>query len=827
MKLVTINEAEAIIEPFWDGGSSEYPTDKYSLLSEYTVTMAPGADATVSQLWYCAEVSIRSAAPKQAAVILSRPCEICLDGYDVFRVFGALPGNMRLRVRACIDGNMVTVIDGYAGTNDTDEIDGAVCGRKLTALELSFESANGRPCSAVLMWLGLSNHAAQRRMEERKCHWPTDWPGHFLPDPGKPTPQIGIYINPEELAALRGRLRQGGAGAVYGKIRKQALQDAAIVPEEIISTFVPFPNQFCRRRDMAHRGFAEAMERVAFVGLVEEDNGLCRMACRMALSAACCGNWCESVMGTFPGATWHHRAFTEEVYSQACALVLDWAGHCLTPHGRQVITDAIAMKGLPRIESDFKRMEYIRHMNQGIVFSTGRIAGLIALSRDFPRYRAQVSEAGADLMEMLENYIRNDGGALEGIGYLDFTLCNVMRALKALSGWHGVPFPEYVPEVVKRTGNFALAMHSTTSGGTVLLPLGDALVNETVSPVLAAAYFGITGSPVWREIYRKADACRKKTPDIFQALFHADGLDCEDRALPAASGLAVFNDIGYASLRGCMETVGPTLFFYCSGPLSFGHYHEDKGSFILEAGGEVLAMERGITRYSDPQSKHMKRAEYHNLLYPENEGGTRLSQPPGVPGGRLGLALFRDGLALLASSQKDAWAAGVFDTNIRRVVSPGPGLYIIDDEITMAEARPMTFNINSPHRAREAHDGSWRIEAAGADLRVLPLNWNPVTAFAGTDGVDGASCPAYRLGLTAQCARTHRLLTLLEVLPAGGGSRYQCKTTSENTIEVASESMTIGLDAGAPGILRMRLQDAVSTIQKAACREITWDFGEG
>ena len=826
MRLIPVNEAEAIIEPFWDGGSSEYPKDKYSLLSEYTVTAAPGADATASQLWYCAEVSIRSAEPGRAAVILSRPCDIEIDGYDVFRVFGALPKNMRLSVRARIDGAAVAVIDGYAGTNDTDEIDGAFSGRKLTALELLFESADGKPCSAVLMWLGLSNRAAQERMEQRKCAWPPDWPGHFLPDPGKPAPQIGIYLGAEELAELRGRLRQSGAGAVYGRIREKAREDAAIVPEEIIGTFVPFHTQFCRRRDRSRPGLAEAMERLAFVGLVEENNAMCRLACRMALSAACCSHWCESEMGAFPGATWHHRSFTEEVYSQSCALVLDWAGHCLTPYGRQVITDAIAMKGLPRIESDFKRMEYIRHMNQGIVFSTGRIAGLIALSRDYPRYRTQVSEAEADLMEMLGLYICDDGGALEGIIYWNFTLSNVMRSLKALSGWHGVPFREYVPEIVERTGKFALAMHSTTSGGSALLPLGDALVNETVSPALAAAYFNITGMPEWKEIYGKADASRKTAPDIFQVLFHTEALGCGNTALPAASGLTVLNDIGYASLRGCMEAVGPMLFFYSSGPLSFGHYHEDKGSFILEAGGESLAMDRGITDYSDPESKHMKRAEYHNLLYPESEDGIKLAQPPGVPGGRLGPALFRDGLALLASSQKDAWASGVFDTNIRRVVSPGPGLYVIDDEIDMPEARHMTFNVNSPHLACEAQDGSWRIEAAGVVLRVLPLNWKPVKAFAGADGVDGASRPAYRLGLTAQRAWAHRLMTLLEVLPAGGDSRYQCKTASENAIELVSEGLTLGFDTGTPGTLRVRLRDACGAVYSAVCREMIWEFGE-
>lgn len=80
---------------------------------------------------------------------------------------------------------------------------------------------------------------------------------------------------------------------------------------------------------------------LAFIGLLDRNVEMSLMAVRMALSAAHCEYWCQSIMGQFPGATWHHRSFTEEAYTSACALVLDWAGFCMTPFAKQILRDAI------------------------------------------------------------------------------------------------------------------------------------------------------------------------------------------------------------------------------------------------------------------------------------------------------------------------------------------------------------------------------------------------------------------------------------------------------------------------------------------------------
>lgn len=65
MIITPVNEAEAIVDAFWDGGSSEHPQDKISLLSQYTISIPDGTVGSVEQIWLlCAyNLSARPLAP--------------------------------------------------------------------------------------------------------------------------------------------------------------------------------------------------------------------------------------------------------------------------------------------------------------------------------------------------------------------------------------------------------------------------------------------------------------------------------------------------------------------------------------------------------------------------------------------------------------------------------------------------------------------------------------------------------------------------------------------------------------------------------------------
>ncbi len=344
-----------------------------------------------------------------------------------------------------------------------------------------------------------------------------------IPQPQGFAPEIGIFFSPGDLDELRAKLLTGHLAPAFAALRAQAEKDMRLNPEAEVGRLVPWPLRiFGRKRDLSKTMTAGVMERLAFVGLIDQNMDMSVMAARMALSASHCEHWCESPMGVFPGSTWHHRSFTEEVYARACALVLDWAGFCFTPHGKQIVRDAIIMKGLPRMESDFKRMEYIRHMNQGIVFSSGRIIGALSLLPAHPRYRSLVEEAERDLHEMIDDYVRPDGGTLEGIAYWNYTFSTSMPVFYALARYHGQSFKEYATPSLIKTGDYALGMLSITGDGTTYLPVNDAHADQRLSRGLVAAYCRLSNRPEWPNLYATItqvdSANHQDVPDLYDLI---------------------------------------------------------------------------------------------------------------------------------------------------------------------------------------------------------------------------------------------------------------------------------------------------------------------
>jgi hypothetical protein len=824
MRIVAINEAEAIIEPYFDGGSSEHPTDKYSLLTEYALETAPSSQATIFQQWHAVIVQVDKAVPGEAAAAMQRACDVRIDAYDIFRVFIGMPRWMRMTVRATIDGAEQVLIDSAAGVDTNDEYDGPMSGLHLTSLRLEFSVTEPRPAYANMFWLGVSNRADQARMEARLRQSPytPDWPGALAPQPAGAVPEIGIFFGADELPALRQKLTAGYLAPVFEQLRQQARKDMQLNPEAEIGRYAPWPLRiFARNRDMTKTLTAGVMERLAFVGLIDGDREMSVMAARMALSAAHCEYWCESPMGVFPGASWHHRSFTEEIYCRACALVLDWAGFCFTPHGKQAVRDAIIMKGLTRIESDFKRMEYIRHMNQGIVFSSGRIIGTLALLPAHPRYRHTVEEAERDLHEMIDDYVHADGGTLEGMAYWNYTFGTSMPLVYALARFHGQTLKEYATPSLVKTGDYALGMLSITGNGTTYLPVNDAHPDSEYSPELIAACGQISSRPEWPNLYAHLMQAALPQPDLYHLILApADVVAPRPVVEPK---FAAFPDVGQVSTIRHDPALGYTHFHLCSGPAFWGHYDEDKGSFILEAGGEVLAMDRGVSGYDHPEANLMGFASRHNVLYPERPDGAEVHQPTDVPGARLTSAFDRDGVVMLASDNAAAWAPGLFARNMRRVYSPRPDLFIIDDEAQLPEALALSFRLNTLSPVQLA-DGECRVAGTRASLRIVPLNWTPAQAECAPLGLDGHLRPVNLLRLVTPVAQSHRLLTAIEIIPAGAQPRWQ-RSASAQVIEWSGGDEVLRLvphDAQ----LTVTFIRAGKTLSAAICLDGTWQIQE-
>ena len=761
---IPINWAESIFEPFWDTGESYKEHGKYNRLTDYSIN-AGGNTAEIRTAWNGVNVIIEKQ-DSPDPVVLERDCQLSVQGYEVCRLFAAVPKAIAFRILGRVDGKERILLEAN-GNDTTGEYDGSLNGKLITHIRLEFRKKGEGPGVVTLYWLGLANAAKQAELDAGVSPYDDSWEGCFS-EGFEIKPALGLYFDEEELEKLRLKIKKPPFNSVADKLREEANKDMELNPEALIGTYLPHPDRrWVRDREMKHPSLSAPMERLAFIGLLEKNPAMLKMACRMALSTAHCQYWCESIIGVFPGATWHHRSFTEEEICRSVALVLDWAGTLLTWHGKNILYDAIIQKGLPRIESDFKTVEYIRHMNQGIVFSSGRIIALMALSRRYPRYESWLLDAEKDLREMVDAYIGSDGGTLEGPGYWSYTFRHTLPLVYILARHHGMALKDYAWDKLRLTSAYALAMVSEVGGGIRHLPVNDAH-QSVFPPVVAALFVRMLGDTPWKRIYSRLIKELPESVDKDFLIMAPEGFmeeEPEDRPV-MEDGFICLNETGQTALRR-PSPLGRIHLHLVSGPNYFAHSHGDKGSIILEADGKPLLIDRGACTYNNPYIGTIGKSSVHNLFYPETPQGRSFSQrPESCGGGRLVRSQYTEGHLFYETDLTDAWEAGIFKKCLRRVHSSYPLLYAVEDEVLFERPTASSFRLNTYGRI-EKKANYWTIREGDIQLAVYPVKDVPCKDVYGEEGWDAELRTVSQLRLYIEKREAVSLLTLLEISRPG------------------------------------------------------------
>ena len=787
MRNIRINEAESIFEPFYDGGDSYPGHRKYACLSEYTVDTHGGG--RVEQTWWTAKVVVfgrKQESAKTAPVIIERECRLDIREYDVFRVFAIVSKDIRFSVICRVDGIDTEVICS-TGYGVSKEYNGMISGDEITKIRMEFENLSTQDASGELIWLGLSNATREKKMLEKKSPYAKEWEGCFkdtaeialqtgdIRKASAIVPQTGLYFDAEELEELRRKVKMPGFRESMDRLREEAHAAMEIEPEKEIGTFVhrQKTKRFVRERDQGRPSLPEIMDKVAFVGLIDEDMEMLRMACRMALSVAHCEYFCESIMGVLPGATWHHRSFSEEAVCKALIKVLEWAGGLLTWHGKNIIYDAIIMKGLPRLDADIKTMDYMWKMNQGPVFASCLVIVNLALQKRYPRYGVRAEEAERDLLTMWENYVQSDGGSAEGPSYWGYTLRSMIEALYLLARYHGKTLEDYIPSSIRKSSEYAYACLS--DAGDYFVPVNDAHPQANYSSDVLNFLARMNVGDIWKVKSNLALECSEKMGGdlinhlIFGQRYEVEQLDLKRGECAGYASLPITDcpveliDLpvtGHTTLRRKTEDLGTVGLHMISGLVTFGHAHADKGSFVLEAAGKALLIDRGVCDYDNAYASQIGRSELHNLVTAVKER-QHLSQSTKDPncGGTVMEAKYEDNIFLYITDVTACWN-GVFEQNIRKMHSHDPYHYVIEDNIKIKPEYEVCFVLNTYGEIREEATG-YVIEDSGTQLVVQTKNWKPERAEYGGCGTDGNGRPVNRLCLYIGGAKEYALITEL------------------------------------------------------------------
>lgn len=760
MRNVMINEAESIFETYWDWGESYPEHQKYNALDKYQIKK--DENARVEVIWCGVAVYLNCKGEGDVTkVSMARHCDFDITYFDVFRFFGIIPKDILFRINCVIDGEKKTVIEQY-GKGECGEYDGRISGEKITEFELEFEFSKRGNSSATLKWLGFSNLERQMEMESRKSPYDAEWEGCFEENP-EIKPLTGIYFDEEELKELRKKVEKEPYFTMMQKLRAQAEEDMKLEPEKDIGTYIGIMDKRWRReRDRIDKkqDIVRPMERLAFVGIIDGNMEMLKMACRMVLSISHYTYWCESIMGVFPGATWHHRSFSEEMICVACCKVLEWAGSLLTWHGKNIVYDAIIMKGMPRIQADIKTVDYIWYMNQGVIFDSSWILTLIFLQKRYPRYAYDLGYAEKSLIEMWENYCDKDGGVAEGPHYWHYTISNTINSIRMLAKYHNKTLAEYAPESIKRSSKYALCMLSDINQKTEVIPINDAHTGVSYSAAVSAFFAELTDDRRWD--YSFAIAIQKAVPAQELIIFGKEFDEIPEFKLEEEYINLEYS--GHTSLRRYDENVGFTRLFIQNQPILFSHTHQDKGSFVLEAASKPVLIDRGVCDYSNSYILTIGMPDQHNLLIPEREGFPYKQHKSDVKySGKLIESSFEGNVFKYSVDLSNVWEEDVFEKNIRSFFSDNAKIFIVTDEVVCKDKTALSFRLNTYGDISE-ENGVYIIDCDGVKLKVEPINWKPEKAVYGGFGVDSEMRTVNQLALYVNPVKEIRLETKLEIL---------------------------------------------------------------
>ena len=268
-------------------------------LSDWTIDGADSGD--LEETFHTIKCSWPGGRP--LAMVMRREVEIDVDGYDLLVLCVQSMRSTAITVRAIVDGSPRVIVDQAAGNDAGQELEGQIGGRRISALEIELADPGDMPGAADLFWLGVTDSAARDARRQRVLPYPDDWHDLLVADADRPAaePQLGLFFDAADLERLRARVQGSTWGPVYGRLRDLAHSYRGSEPWRGIGhTINNYPVRNGHRGDglnTPHNWIDIAAMRIcAFVGLLDDDRELMRIALHHALAAAHCDVWTPGFM---------------------------------------------------------------------------------------------------------------------------------------------------------------------------------------------------------------------------------------------------------------------------------------------------------------------------------------------------------------------------------------------------------------------------------------------------------------------------------------------------------------------------------------------------
>jgi len=559
-------------------------------------------------------------------------------------------------------------------------------------------------------------------------------------------------------------------------------------------------------------------EEVAFAAILSADADLGRRAAAFLLAGL-------AEEGPWMGPS-HHRHYPELnadlILAERCkrvAAALSWAHAWLTDAERRQIRQVLHDRGGAVIFADAERGAWWSNgynSNWTAVLNSGLGLAAMAVAPDYPAAARQWLARASDVALAMLDLAAEEGAGIEGIGYWVYCFSSLFDLADALGAagvrtllrhpcWQrSVEFPLYhvLPDLSGWL-NFGDCGFPGLGGSALFYGLASRL-GDCRAQWLANR---ISGAPPgckvgWRDLVWCDPGLPEQSP--------AD--------LPPAR---LFHSAQLAMLRSDWSGDAVQVVLK-GGSNAWSHCHLDLNSFLINAGGERLAVDPGPWPYTEHYWTSVEppvSTAWHNTL--TVDGGDQ-RQPPryrmsydleesGDAWCRLdGFA--DDGVHAVVSGDATTAYGDTLERFVRRLHFRRPGLVVVIDEVLVREVRSqrhLQWLLHAVLPAEQTADGRLVVRGARHDLwvsAVLPDGgrWKPLP-----DRVAPAASPkpavhAWALrppwqhiwnvspgrspypqwdprGTPALYGRHYRFAVVLEVTPAGGPPGWNARLSADGS----------------------------------------------
>lgn len=476
--------------------------------------------------------------------------------------------------------------------------------------------------SGTLYWLGLRNNTT-RELELERWHQFAAQPLDLFLRSTAPSPIAPIYnllSPPEGFNLARKSITDTKALGLESDVHMQPHLGGANIKAFGRGILEDNGYQLTVLRQQKS-GARWQLDLAATEAALRSDSDSLREVAKAALQVCLIPHWDADFVSDFPDSLWTQGAFQQSMTSYHVAIAFDMAGQWLTPAGQELILRRLIDSGLNPVNSDLWLNRARHESNQLPVFTPGRLAVYLIMEK---RGLAGTAPAYTDLafqefIDTLSRIFESDGGFREGSGYLAYTLNLTLPSLAMYANARGRSFDEVAPPFLSNVDDLLEVLRSTTGGGKLLIAVGSSQGGSQVgiSPSCLSVLAKIRpGGAAARILSAQSDQIpalslwAQPPPDLA-------GVDSDfykPWVLLPKSRIA-------ASVRRLDNEWVKLLFV--GNAYGAGHYHEDRGSFVLEFAGQTFAADPGGLAYSDVRSDSMKFAQNHNMLVPVSENGKR------------------------------------------------------------------------------------------------------------------------------------------------------------------------------------------------------------